>query len=137
MESLSRRSCQVAQVDQTPRNTTERQKRKIGMLVQLTPAPSRTSDPNPTRTCPVRAPHHSCHQGNITDPRLHFHYIIHSSCISKRCICNRCISTLRVASRRGSHLILYERRPTEVRRPAHEGLEAASRETELGEKKCR
>ena len=37
-------------------------------------------------------------------------------------------------SQSGSHLIRYERRPTEVRRPAREGLEATSRQTELGEK---
>ena len=41
--------------------------------------PSRTSDPNPAWTYLVRAPHHSCHQGNITDPHFCFHYIVHSS----------------------------------------------------------
>ena len=46
---------------------------------------------------------------------------------------NPCISTLRVTSRSGSHLIQYERRLTEVRRLAREGLEAASCQTEPGE----
>ena len=41
---------------------------------------------------------------------------------------------LRVASRSGSCLIRHEQRPTEVRRLAHEGLKAAPRQTELGEK---
>ena len=98
MESPLRRSCQVAQVDRTARIAAEKQKRKITMLVQVTAAPSQTSDPNPTRTCLVRAPRHSCHQGNITDPRLCFYYIVHSSHISKHCICNCCISMLRDAS---------------------------------------
>ena len=47
---------------------------------------------------------------------------------------NPCISTLHVASRSGSRLIQYERRLIGVRRPAHEGLEAASCQTEPGEK---
>ena len=47
---------------------------------------------------------------------------------------NSCISMLRIAPRSGSRLIQYERRLTRVRRPAREGLEAASRQTELGEK---
>ena len=47
---------------------------------------------------------------------------------------NPCISTLRVASRSGSRLIQYERRLTEVRRLALEGLKAASCQTEPGEK---
>ena len=47
---------------------------------------------------------------------------------------NPCISTLRVASQSGSRLIQYERRLTEVRRPAREELEAASCQTEPGEK---
>ena len=47
---------------------------------------------------------------------------------------NPYISTLCVASRSGSRLIQYERRPTEVRRLAREGLEAASCQTEPGEK---
>ena len=62
------------------------------------------------------------------------HVFIHSSHTSKHCICNCCITTLRVASRSGSRLIRYERRPTGVRRPACEGLEAVSRQTEPGEK---
>ena len=41
---------------------------------------------------------------------------------------------LRVASRSGSRLIRYERRPTRVQRPTHKGLEAASRQIEPGEK---
>ena len=41
---------------------------------------------------------------------------------------------LRVASQSGTRLIRYEWRQTEVRRLAHEGLEAASHQTELGEK---
>ena len=40
----------------------------------------------------------------------------------------------RVTSRRGSRLIRYEWQLTEVRRPTHEGLEAASCQTESGEK---
>jgi len=102
--------------------------------VQVTPALSQTSDLNPARTCQVRASRHSCHQGNITDPRFHFHYIIHSFHIFKRCICNCRISTLHVTSRSGSRLIRYERQLTEVRRPAREGLEAASCQTGPGEK---
>ena len=47
---------------------------------------------------------------------------------------NPCISTLRVTSRSGSRLIQYERRLTEVRRLACKGLEAASCQTEPGEK---
>ena len=97
-KSPSWRSYQVAKVNRTARIAAERQKRKTTILVQVTPAPSQTLDPNPARTCPVRASRHSCHQGNITDPRFHFYYIVHSSHISKRYICNRCISTLRVAS---------------------------------------
>ena len=46
----------------------------------------------------------------------------------------KCITMLRVASRSDSCLIQHEQRPTGVRMPAHEGLEAASRQTELGEK---
>ena len=46
----------------------------------------------------------------------------------------KCITTLRVASQSGSCLIQHEQRPIGVRRPAHEGPEAASRQTELGEK---
>ena len=41
---------------------------------------------------------------------------------------------LRVASRSGSRLIRHERRPIGVRRPAREGLEVASHQTEPGEK---
>ena len=103
------------------------------------------------RTYPVRAPQtrHSSHRGNFTNPRytfpVHEHSFIHShACIhtlvihlshtSKHCISKCCITTLRVASRSGSRLIRYERRPTRVRRLAHKGLEAASRQTEPGEK---
>ena len=46
----------------------------------------------------------------------------------------KCITTLYVASRSGSCLIQHEQRPTGVQRLAHEGLEAASRQTEAGEK---
>ena len=98
MESPSRRTCQVAQVDRTAQIAAERQKQKTTILVQVTPAPSQTLDPNPAWTCPVRASRHSCHQGNITDPRFCFHYIIHSFHIFKHCICNCRISMLRVAS---------------------------------------
>jgi len=98
VESPLRRRCQVSEVNRMARIAAERQKRKIAMLVQVTPAPSQTSDLNPTWTCPVRAPHHSCHQGNIIDPHFHFHYIVHSSHTPKRCICNCCISTLHVVS---------------------------------------
>ena len=59
---------------------------------------------------------------------------IHSSHTSKHRICNYCITMLHVTSRSGSHLIRYEHRPTKVRRPAHEGLKAASCQTEPGEK---
>ena len=41
---------------------------------------------------------------------------------------------LRVVTRSDSRLIQHERQPTEVRRPAREGLEAASCQTEPGEK---
>ena len=47
---------------------------------------------------------------------------------------NPCISTLHLASRSGSRLIQYEQRLTKVRRPAHEGLEAASCQTKPEEK---
>ena len=114
MESPSGRSYQVAQVDRTARIAAETQKRKIVMLVQVTTAPSQMSDPNHARTCPVRASRHSCHQGNITDPRFCFYYIVHSSHISKRCIYNCCISMLHVASQSGSRLIRYEQQLTEV-----------------------
>ena len=67
---------------------------------------------------------------NFTNPHftfpVHEHSFIHSHTFKHR-ICNYCITTLRVASQSCSHLIRYERRPTKVRRPAHEGLEAASR----------
>ena len=46
----------------------------------------------------------------------------------------KCITTLRVASRSDSCLIQHEQRSTGVRRPTHKGLEAASHQTELGEK---
>ena len=92
-----------------------------------------------TRTYPVRAPRtrHSGHRGNFTNPHftspVHEHSFIHSH-TSKHRICNYCITTLRIASRSGSRLIRYERRPTEVQRLAREGLKAASRQTEPGEK---
>ena len=134
MESPSRRRCQVTQVDRMARIAAERQKQKIGMLVQVTPAPSQTSDPNLAWTCLIRASRHSCHQGNITDPRFRFYYIVHSFHIFKRCICNCHISTLHITSQSSSHLIRYERQLTEVQRPAHEGLEAAACQTKPGEK---
>ena len=62
------------------------------------------------------------------------HAFIHSSHTSKHHICNYCVTMLRVVSRSGSHLIRYERQLTKVPRPAHEGLEAASHQTEPGEK---
>ena len=62
------------------------------------------------------------------------HSSIHSSHTSKHCICNCCNTVLRVASQRSSRLIRYERRPTEVRRLAHEGLKATSHQIEPGEK---
>ena len=62
------------------------------------------------------------------------HSSIHSSHTSKHCICNCYITTLRVTSQSGSHLIRYERQPTEVQRPAREGLKATSCQIELGEK---
>ena len=65
---------------------------------------------------------------------LYDHSFNHSSHTSKHRICDCCITMLRVASRSGSRHIRYERQPTEVRRPAHEGLEAASLQTEPGEK---
>ena len=104
------------------------------------------------RIYPARAPrtHHSSHRGNFTDSHFFFfhctiiyssilmhafiHSFIHSSHTSKHCICNCCITMLRITSQSGSRLIQYERRPTEVRRPAHEGLKATSHQTEPGEK---
>ena len=93
------------------------------------------------------------HQGNFTNPHYSFplhdhsfihshalihtfiHSLIHSSIhLSKHCICNCCITTLHITSRSGSRLIRYERQSIEVRRPAHEGLEATSGQTEPGEK---
>ena len=126
--------------------------------MQVTLAPSWTSDPDAMQTYPVRAPqiHHSSHQGNFTNPHFSFpfhdhsfihslacihtyihsfiHSSIHSSHTSKHCICNCYITTLRITSRSGSRLIRYERRPTEVRRQAHGGLETALCQTERGEK---
>ena len=122
--------------------------------MQVTPTPSRTTDPGPTRIYLVRAPRtrHSSHRGNFTDPHFSFplhdhsfihshacihtfiHSFIHSSHTSKHCICNCCITTLHVTSRSGSRLIRYERRLTEVQRPAREGLESASCPPEPGEK---
>ena len=116
------------------RITAERWKQKTTTLVQVTPALSQKLDPNPAWTCPVRASRRSCHQGNITDPCFCFHYIVHSFHIFKRCICNCRISTLRVALSSGSHHIRYEQQLTEVQRLAHEGLKAASCQTEPGEK---
>ena len=46
----------------------------------------------------------------------------------------KCITTLRVASRSGGCLIRHKQRLTGVQRPTHEGLEAAPRQTKLGEK---
>ena len=44
--------------------------------MQVTPAPFRTMDPDPTRTYPVRAPQtrHSSHQGNL---QTHFSFLVH------------------------------------------------------------
>ena len=98
---------------------TERHKQKIAMLMQVTP-----SDSNPTRTYLVGASRHSHHQGNITEPRFQVYHILN--------LCNYCIQTLRIASRSGNRLIRHERQTTEVRRPAREGFEAASRQTEPG-----
>ena len=47
---------------------------------------------------------------------------------------SKCITTLHVASQSGGCLIQHEQRPTGVRRPAHEGLEAALHQTEPREK---
>ena len=117
---------------------------ELGCLMKVTLAMSQTSDSDPTRTYPVRAPQtrHSSHRGNFTNPHFTFlvhdhsfiHSSIHSSHTSKHCICNCCITTLRVVSRSGSRLIRYERRSTEVPRLARKGLKAASRQTEPGEK---
>ena len=103
--------------------------------------------PNSTQTYPIRAPRtrHLSPRGNFTNPHFTFpihehsfihshacihtfihsfiHSSIHSSHTSKHCICNCCIIMLR-----------HERQPTEVRRSTCEGLEAASCQTELGEK---
>ena len=46
--------------------TAEEQEQKIAALMQVTPTPSQTSDPNPASTHLVRASHRSCHQGNVT-----------------------------------------------------------------------
>ena len=59
---------------------------------------------------------------------------IHSSHTSKHRICDCYITMFCVTSRSGSHLIRYERQLTEVRRPAHERLKAASGQTKLWEK---
>ena len=77
------------------------------------------------------------HRGSFIN--LHFTFLVHEhsfihSHASKHRICNYCITTLRVVSQSGSHLIRYERRLTEVRRPTHKGLEAALRQTEPREK---
>ena len=119
--------------------------RAVGYHMHIMPTPSRTMDLDPIWTYRVRAPRtrHSSYRGNFTNPHfsfpVHEHsfihpFIIHSSHTSKHCICNCCITTLRVASRSDSGLIRYERRPSEVRRPAREELKAASHQIELGEK---
>ena len=79
VEFPSRRSYQVTQADRMAWITVERQKQKTRTLMQVTPAPSRTSDSNTTWTYPVRAPRtrHSCHRGNVTNPR-YFFMLIHS-----------------------------------------------------------
>ena len=69
---------------------------------------------------------HSCIHSYI-HPYIH---PIHPSIAYANC----CITTLHIVSRSGSHLIRHERQLTEVRRPAHEGLEATSCRTEPGEK---
>ena len=103
--------------------------------MRVMPTPSRTTDPDSTRTYPVTAPrtHHSSHRDNFTNPHFtfsaHEHSFIHSH-TSKHRICNCCITTLRITSQSDSHLIRYERRLTGVRRPARKGLEATSHQTE-------
>ena len=92
--------------------------------MQVIPTPSQTSDSNPTRTYLVGASRHSHHQGNITEPRFQVYHILN--------LCNYYIQTLSIASRSGSRLIRHERQTTEVRRPACEGSEATSRQTEPG-----
>ena len=63
------------------------------------------------------------------------HALIHSFHTSKSiAYAVKRITTLHVASRSGNCLIQHEQRSIGVRRPAHEGLEAASRQIELGEK---
>ena len=134
------------------------------MRVMPTPSRTMDLDPTWTYQVRAPRTRHSSHQGNLTNPHstfpVHDHSFIHShACIhtiihtfihsyihsfmhssiysshtSKHRICNYCFTMLHAASRSDSRLIRYERRPTEVRRPAHEGLEATSRQTELGEK---
>ena len=95
--------------------------------------------PDSTRTYPIGAPRtrQSSRRGNFTNPHftfpVHKHSFIHSH-TSKHRICNYCIKMLRIMSRSVSRLIQHERRPAGVRRPAHEGLEATLRRTEVGEK---
>ena len=107
------------------------------MWVMLTP--SQMTDPDSTRTYSIRASRtrHSSHRCNFTNPHFTFlvyeHSFIHSHTYKHR-ICNYCITMLHVASRSGSRLIRYDLQPTGVRRSAHKGLEATSRQTELGEK---
>ena len=67
------------------------------------------------------------------------HSYIHTNhsfitCIRSIAYAVKCIRTLCVASRSGSCLIQHEQRPTGARRLAHEGLKAASRQIEPGEK---
>ena len=48
--------------------------------MQVAPALSQMLDPYPARTYPVRAPRtrHSCHRGNITNPRFFLTITIHT-----------------------------------------------------------
>ena len=131
MESPSRRGQRVTQVDRMAWATVERWVRS-NRMPHAGYAGSITND-GPGFHSDIAGKSST----NFSNPHftflVHEHSFIHSH-TSKHRICNYCITTLHVASRSGSRLIRYERRPTDVRRPAHDGLEAASRQTEPWEK---
>ena len=126
------------------------------MWVMLTS--SRTTDLDSIRTYPVRAPrtHHSSHRGNFTDPPLflfplHDHSFIHShACIHTfihsfihssihpihPSIAYAIAASQRFTSRHEAAVVSFDMSGDQpwFKRPAHEGLKAASRQIELGEK---
>ena len=139
MGSPSRRDKRVTRVDWMARAAAERQVRSSGML-HVGYADSIMNDgprfhldisdkelPEPvTRAIEVTLPKPLfvlwC---MIIHSSILMHAFIHSSHTSKHCICNCCITTLCFASRSGSRLIRYERRPIKVRRPAHGRLKGS------------